>query len=95
MNLNKRILAAGLMGTVLIASLTGCGSSRDITFEEGEEKTELTFSWWGPDDRNEYTIVAVKEFEKQHPDEGSHRSRCDAVKLFLGKRIFPGRHGIL
>ncbi len=68
MNLNKRILAAGIMGTVLIASLTGCGSSKDITFEEGKEKTELTFSWWGPDDRNEYTIAAVKEFEKQHPD---------------------------
>lgn len=68
MKKGKSLLAAILIGAVTTASLSGCGSSKEITFTEGAPKTELTFSWWGPDDRNEYTIAAVREFEKQHPD---------------------------
>jgi oligogalacturonide transport system substrate-binding protein len=26
----------------------------------------ISFSWWGNDDRNEYTLDAIKDFEKLH-----------------------------
>ncbi|MGN0141567.1 MAG: ABC transporter substrate-binding protein [Roseburia sp.] len=63
----KRFWVLALCATTMISSFAGCGST-DMTFEEGTEQTEITFSWWGSDSRHEYTIAAVKEFEKQHPD---------------------------
>lgn len=68
MKMKRHNLALVLASAIMITAVSGCGSSKDITFTEGEEKTELTFSWWGPDNRNEYTIAAVRQFEKQHPD---------------------------
>lgn len=68
MKMRKHILALVMGSAIMAAAVSGCGSSKDITFTEGEEKTELTFSWWGPDNRNEYTIAAVKQFEKLHPE---------------------------
>lgn len=46
--------------------VTGCDSETVITTHT--EQTEISLSWWGNDVRNEYTIEAVKLFEKQHPD---------------------------
>ena len=68
MKMKRNYLALVLASAIMITAVPGCGSSKDITFTEGEEKTELSFSWWGPDNRNEYTIAAVRQFEKQHPD---------------------------
>ncbi|MGN0584952.1 MAG: ABC transporter substrate-binding protein [Ruminococcus sp.] len=46
--------------------VTGCDSETVITSHT--EQIEISLSWWGNDVRNEYTIEAVKMFEKQHPD---------------------------
>lgn len=32
-----------------------------------DQQIELVFSWWGNDNRHEYTIDAIQEFEKRHP----------------------------
>ncbi|MBR7085060.1 MAG: carbohydrate ABC transporter substrate-binding protein, partial [Oscillospiraceae bacterium] len=52
--------------TVLGVFLTGCTEQQVIKSQE--EPTEITLSWWGNDTRTEYTIQAVQEFEKLHPD---------------------------
>lgn len=55
-----------LFGIVLCAALlSGCSGKPEVI--EGKERTEIVFSWWGNDNRHEYTIRAVKEFEKRHP----------------------------
>lgn len=65
--MKKRIMALLLCFTMIMSSLMGCGAS-GMTFSEGEERKEITFSWWGGDSRNEYTIAAIREFEKQNPN---------------------------
>lgn len=44
--------------------LTGCGGSEPV---KQDQQIELVFSWWGNDNRHEYTINAIKEFEEKHP----------------------------
>ena len=53
---------------LLIAALvlSGCGNEAVLT--SNTEQVEVSFSWWGNDVRNEYTLAAVKEFEKLHPE---------------------------
>ena len=43
-----------------------CGNKTTVTAHR--EQTEIKLSWWGNDDRNEYTIEAVRRFEHLHPD---------------------------
>lgn len=62
----KRFLTLGLCAATMISTLSGCGTGTEMTFEEGEEQIEITFSWWGSDSRHEYTIAAVKAFEEQY-----------------------------
>lgn len=50
----------------MLLLLTGC--KNDVAISEKQEIIQLTFSWWGNDERNEYTINAIKEFEKLHPE---------------------------
>ncbi|MDD7184388.1 MAG: ABC transporter substrate-binding protein [Ruminococcus sp.] len=45
---------------------SGCGDNAVITSQT--QQTEISLSWWGNDTRNEYTIEAVKRFEKLHPE---------------------------
>ncbi len=45
---------------------SGCGDNAVITSQT--QQTEISLSWWGNDTRNEYTIEAVKLFEKLHPE---------------------------
>ncbi len=64
-------LTACLLAAVLGAySLSGCGDSGGITklTIEAEKKTEVSFSWWGNDDRHDYTMEAVSLFQKENPD---------------------------
>lgn len=49
-----------------VFALSGCGSKPVVTSKD--EQTEITLSWWGNDERNEYTLEAVKIFESLHPD---------------------------
>ena len=46
--------------------LTACASEPVVINQE--EYTEISLSWWGNDTRTEYTLAAVKEFERIHPD---------------------------
>lgn len=61
----KKKIVAGLL---LVSMLTGCGSSSNIQLVDEKEEINLTFSWWGKDSRHDYTIAAIKEFEKQNPN---------------------------
>ncbi len=45
---------------------TGCRGKGDKAVKE-EQPTEIVFSWWGNDSRHEYTIRAIRRFEKSHP----------------------------
>ena len=53
-----------LLVTALV--LSGCGSKAVLT--SNIEQVDVSLSWWGNDVRNEYTLAAVKEFEKLHPE---------------------------
>lgn len=65
----KRILA--LMSSLCLFGLTACNSDYELT--TNIEHTEISFSWWGNDTRNEYTIKAIEEFERLNP---SIRVKC-------------------
>lgn len=45
---------------------TGCDDNTIIT--SNTEQVEISLSWWGNDERNAYTIEAVKRFEELHPE---------------------------
>ena len=60
-----RKTAAVLCCTALIAA-TGCGNSSKVKEQKGQ--VEISFSWWGNDARNKYTLEAVDKFERLHPE---------------------------
>lgn len=60
----RRLLGAAL-GTALALTFTGCGQKTEVV--EEKERAEIVFSWWGNDNRHEYTIRAIREFEARHP----------------------------
>lgn len=65
--MKKKLLALLLCVSIAVTGLAGCGSSDgNIPLSVEEERIELTFSWWGSDDRHEYTIAAIKKFEEEH-----------------------------
>ena len=56
-----------LLVLIIIALLiSGCGSEAILT--SNAEQVSVSLSWWGNDVRHEYTLAAVKEFEKLHPE---------------------------
>lgn len=59
----KRFLLL-LLATALL--LSGC--SRQAILTSNFEQVDISLSWWGNDVRHEYTLAAVKEFEKLHPE---------------------------
>ncbi len=54
-----------IAASVLLLHAAGCTQQPVITSHE--EQIEISLSWWGNDQRNEYTIAAVKAFETLHP----------------------------
>lgn len=60
----RRGIAAVLSAAMLMTSV-GCADT-DIISQE--KQIELSFSWWGNDARNKYTIAAIEEFEELHPE---------------------------
>lgn len=62
----KRLILLMLVISLTAMCLTSCGSKTVIT--DHIAQTEISLSWWGNDVRNEYTIAAVKEFERLHPE---------------------------
>ena len=59
----KAFLALLLVAALLLSS---CGSQTVLT--SNFEQVNISLSWWGNDVRHEYTLAAVKEFEKLHPE---------------------------
>ena len=63
----KRRIRSILLTALLVVSLcSGCGDKTIIT--SSDEQIEISLSWWGNDARHEYTLAAVKEFERIHPE---------------------------
>lgn len=60
----KNLLLASLIS--LSAILTAC--TDDTIVKPQQELIQISFSWWGNDERNEYTIEAIKKFEELHHD---------------------------
>lgn len=59
--------ACALLGAVLLLfSAAGCGDNIVVTSQT--EQTEISFSWWGNDERHDYTLQAIEEFERHRPD---------------------------
>lgn len=50
----------------MLCNLTSCNNKPVVTPQEN--KINISFSWWGNDVRNEYTIEAIRQFEKLNPD---------------------------
>lgn len=55
-----------LLFVIAMLLLSGCGNQTTIT--SNVEQIEISFSWWGNDERHEYTLAAIKEFEALHPE---------------------------
>ena len=55
-----------LLLLIVMVFVSGCGNNTVIT--SNIEQIDLSLSWWGNDVRHEYTLAAIKEFEKQHPE---------------------------
>jgi len=58
-------ITALFCGLILLTA-SGCSSEPVVT--EQVQQTEISLSWWGNDARNKYTIQAVEQFEKIHPE---------------------------
>ena len=61
-----RNIIALMTGAALITTAAGCGSSSKVKSQR--RQVEISFSWWGNDARNKYTLEAIKEFERIHPE---------------------------
>lgn len=59
----KKAAALSVAAALLFSS---CQTESIIT--TNNEQIEISFSWWGNDARNEYTIKAIQEFERLNPD---------------------------
>jgi multiple sugar transport system substrate-binding protein len=59
-----RVLAATVVITVAMTTVTACGSGGDA----GGGKTALRFVWWGNDDRAKATKAAIDLFTRNNPD---------------------------
>ena len=53
---------------LLITALLLSGCSGETVLTSNFEQVNVSLSWWGNDVRHEYTLAAVKEFEKLHPE---------------------------
>ena len=58
--------AAGLM--IPLAALMCACSDSEPEVTQVIDPVEISFSWWGNDQRHEYTIEAVSQFEELHPE---------------------------
>ena len=64
--MKKRFLAT-ISAVCFALTLAGCGNDKNVVVDQTVQ-TEITLSWWGNDTRSEYTLAAIEEFEKLHPD---------------------------
>lgn len=56
------------LSAILISAVLFAGCSEEAVVVSHTEPTEISLSWWGNDVRHEYTLAAIDEFEKLHPE---------------------------
>ncbi len=59
-----------LLGCALLScSMAGCGASnKEVFVNQTDNVAELSFSWWGNDDRHNYTMDGLDAFLLKNPD---------------------------
>ena len=62
----SRLVSLAATCAVTASAAAGCGDKRVVI--EQKQQTVISFSWWGNDKRNEYTIEAIRQFEALYPD---------------------------
>lgn len=62
----KKLLVSAMLSVFVGSVASGCTYKPIVKIHT--KQTEVSFSWWGNDARNEYTINAIKEFERLHPE---------------------------
>lgn len=65
--MNKKIVRL-CTPLLVISLLTGCGIQNNNKQKKETSKTEISFSWWGNDDRHAYTMDGVDLFQENNPD---------------------------
>ena len=66
----KQWIVVGSLLSVLLV-LAGCNAGRKKTETEttgSGDRVEISFSWWGNDDRHQATQEMIAHFEKEHPE---------------------------
>ena len=58
--------ALSLLLVIAVVLISGCSNQAVLT--SNFEQVDISLSWWGNDVRHTYTLAAVKEFEKLHPE---------------------------
>ncbi|MGO3321176.1 MAG: hypothetical protein ACTIL0_11780 [Microbacterium gubbeenense] len=67
--MRKSTYIAGAVVLATSLALTGCagGTSGDDSYEPGDE-VELTFTWWGNDDRAQRYGELIDAFNEEYPN---------------------------
>ena len=85
----KNKVTALITAAVLCAALTGC--TGDEQFYPHDDVKTLSFSWWGKEQRNEYTLEAVKKFEdKTGYAVGVYFSEFEGFKNTMDMEYYSG-----
>lgn len=66
--MNRRIRKATRITALLCAATLMTGCTSEEVRESHDNLSKISFSWWGKDIRNEYTIAALKTFEEQNKE---------------------------
>ena len=65
----NRILLILLMAVITVAGLVYVlFTTSTIIINDTHQETTISFSWWGNDDRNSYTLEGVQEFMEKNPE---------------------------
>ncbi|MCB5953171.1 extracellular solute-binding protein [Enterococcus sp. BWT-B8] len=67
--MKRKILAfLGISALALGLAACGSGSEEKEKTASGDDKTKISFTWWGAEVRHEKYIAAIEVFEEQNPD---------------------------
>lgn len=92
-DLFRRFLMIMILGILVIPTEACAISEFGTTLPELESKKEIEFSWWGDDERHEFVLDLIDEYERQHQDidiipqyteEGAYEKRTQAM-FYAGK----------
>jgi oligogalacturonide transport system substrate-binding protein len=64
--MKRKMISLGI-GMCILLGLVGCSQVSEIKLQEEKEQVDISFSWWGKDNRHQYTMEAIREFEQMYP----------------------------